>query len=92
LSELIQHPSIATRLRDLSQVDNRLQRFNLTEEQLLFSLFVSPIKQKLFGDTGYSVIARLTPDLNFDPNVVDELILFNTVARPLRIEGNLPCF
>ncbi len=71
-------PWLASR-RDLDQVDDRLHRLNLAEEQSPLPVGAGPVVQQAPGDGDRVGSPRLPPTRNPLPKIVDQFVLFGSM-------------
>ncbi len=65
--------------RDLGQVNDRLHRLDLVEEQSPLPVGAGPVVQQAPGDGGRVGSPRLPPTRNPLPKIVDQLVLFGSM-------------
>lgn len=82
-SQLVLDPRVAQVLRCLGQVDRRLKRLDLAEEEATLSLDVCPVLEELAGRRRNTRPSQLSPSADPLPDLVDEPVLLDPVAGPL---------
>ena len=92
-SQLVRDPGVAVLAGDLGEVDGRLQRLDLAEEERRFSrsgsVQYSSRRRRRWRDAG---VAALAPEVDPPADLVDEPVLFDAVVGPLGVEGELLLF
>ena len=71
---------------DLGEVDRRLERLDLAEEQRLLALRVGPVLEQARRRCRHADVAAGAPQGDPLADAVDAFVLFDAVLRPLRLE------
>jgi hypothetical protein len=88
-AQIIVNPRFAIFVGHLGDVDGRLQRFNLAEEELAFTLRIVPVIQQQAGGLCNALVAAGAPCGYPGADSVDEGVLLNPILGPFRVEGQL---
>ena len=91
LADCVLYPSIAVLFCHLGNVDGGLKGLVLAEEQSLLPTGISPICNQSCSSRRYTDLTALAPDYDAAADVVDELVLFDAVLCPFRLEYGLFC-
>src|SRR5262249_18774850 len=91
LSNDVLDPCIAVFFGDFRNIYGRFEGFDLTEEEPLFPASIGPIFQQPCRGRRYSDMATVSPLADTATNIVDQLVLFNSILRPLRVQDALLC-
>ncbi len=89
LAQRVGDPRVAVLARHLGDVDRRLHRLDLAEEQLPFALGVGPVREQSRRRRGNTGVAPLPPERHLLADAVDQLIGPQPVLRPFRFEREL---
>src|SRR5271157_5864996 len=89
LAKPVLDPVIADLLGGLCQEDERLQGFNLAEEELVLPVGIGPVLQELAGNLGDASVFPFPPKLDPLPDAVDVVVGFDAVLGPLRVKLEL---
>ena len=82
-------PRISVLLRHLSDVDGRFEGFVLAEEELLLAVRIDPVSKQPRSGWSHAQVATNSPQGNTATDVVDQLVLFDPILRPLGFELKL---
>ena len=82
-------PVVADLLGGLGQEDERLQGFNLAEEELVLAVRVGPVLQELAGDLSDASVFPFAPQLDPLPDAVDVVVGLDAVLGPFRVKLEL---
>ena len=69
--------------------DERLQGFDLAEEELVLAVGVAPVLQELAGNLGDASVFPIPPQLDPLPDAVDVVVGLDAVLGPLRVKLEL---
>jgi hypothetical protein len=83
LPQLVLDPVVAVLLRDLRDVDQRLQRLDLAEEEPPVAVGAVPVLEQAGRRAGDVGVAALAPKLHALADAVDVLVLLNPVGGPV---------
>ena len=89
LSKPVGDPVVADLLGGFGQVDERLQGFDLAEEELVLPVGVGPVLQELASDLGDSLVSPFPPVLDPFPDAVDLVVGLDAILGPLRVKLEL---
>lgn len=74
IAERVLDPGVAVPGRDLGDVDRRLERFDLTEEQAPLAIGLGPVLEQFASCPGDPGVTTRTPDRDPRAHLVDELV------------------
>lgn len=89
LAKAVLDPRVAVFPPDLRDVDRRLERFDLAEEQWLLARRVCPVLEEPRRRRGHTRVAATAPDAHPLPDLVDETVLLEPILGPLCLELEL---
>jgi hypothetical protein len=84
-------PGVAVFLCDLGDVDGGFKSFVLAEEKFLLTVGIGPIGNQACGSWSHADVAALAPQRDAAADVVHQLVFFDAILCPLRVELRNQC-